>query len=123
MYDRPGSAARRTEADPACLSRRPRPRIVVPSVGEAFMIELEGRPGLVTALAYAPDGRALALGGSDGHVSLWDPFAGQLRVACVPLRARGRVSSVAFSADGKLVAAGLCGEVVVWSASAGELLY
>src|SRR5438045_3437324 len=53
MYDRPGPAARWTEVNPACLSRRPRPRIVVPSVGEAFMIVLEGRAGMVTALAYA----------------------------------------------------------------------
>ena len=52
------------------------------------MIVLEGRAGLVTALAYAPDGRTLALGGSDGHVGLWDPFAAERRVACVPLRAR-----------------------------------
>jgi WD40 repeat protein len=87
------------------------------------MIVLEGRAGLATALAYAPDGRTLAVGGSDGHVGLWDPFAGQQRVACVPLRARGHVSSVAFSADGQLVAAGLSGEAIVWSASSGQMLH
>jgi WD40 repeat protein len=87
------------------------------------MIVLEGRAALVTALAYAPDGRTLALGGSDGRVGLWDPFAGQQRLACVPLRAGGHVSSVAFSADGKFVAAGLSGEVVVWSASSGHVLH
>lgn len=87
------------------------------------MIVLEGRPGLVTALAYAPDGRTLALGGSDGHVTLWDPFAARQIRACVPLRAGRHVTSLAFSADGKLVAAGFPGEAVVWSALSGQVLH
>ena len=52
------------------------------------MIVLEGRAGLVTALAYAPDGRTLALGGSDGHVGLWDPFAAERRYGDIADRRR-----------------------------------
>src|SRR3954465_16070838 len=87
------------------------------------MIVLEARSALVTALAYAPDGRTLALGGSDGRVTLWDPFAGTERLACVPLGPHGQVCSLSFSFDGRLVAAGLHGSALVWSASSGQQLH
>lgn len=86
------------------------------------MIELDGHASTVTALAYSPDGLTLASGGLDGRVKLWDPVAGRERLACVPLRG-GAVSSVSFSGDGRLVAAGFPGHALVWSASSGQMLH
>lgn len=86
------------------------------------MIVLDARTAPVSALAYAPDGRTLALG-AGGRVSLWDPFSGSERLACVPMGTFGAVSSVSFSADGRLVAAGYRGGALVWSASSGKQLH
>src|SRR5262249_55507576 len=67
----------------------------------------------VQSLAFSPDGRRLAVGGSTfdpqtresrGAVTLWDPAAGQkLRWLGVP---GVRVVGVAFSGDGRFLAAG-----------------
>ncbi len=75
-----------------------------------------------TALAFAPNGRLLATGVSNGFVRLWDT-AGWRDVASFKVspeadEARGGpdniVSSVAFSPDGKYVAAGAPGRAKVW---------
>jgi len=58
----------------------------------------------VYSLAFAPDGRLLASGGSDGIVRLWDTATGA-QLAALP----GHVSlirTLAFSPDGQLLASG-----------------
>lgn len=55
----------------------------------------------VDALAFFRDGRALASGGSNGHVTLWDL---KTRSVARTLRFRERVWWVAVSQDGKLLA-------------------
>jgi WD40 repeat protein len=87
------------------------------------MILLDGHDGIVTALAYAPDGRSLATGSTDGRVKLWDAFAGREIREYVWLRQGMWLSSLAFSGDGKLLAAGFRGEVIVWSALSGQMLH
>jgi WD40 repeat protein len=81
---------------------------------------LQGHNGAVSVLAYAPgEPRLLASGGDDGTVRLWDVHAG--RAIAVFRRHRKRVSSLAFSPDGKLLASG--GEedfVCVWDIAAGQ---
>src|SRR5262249_50771712 len=54
-------------------------------------------------IAFSPDGRLLAVGGSDGVISLWE-IASAKKVA----RFQGpkRIHSLAFSPDGRTVAAG-----------------
>ena len=80
---------------------------------------LQGAEGSVLAVAISPDGRTLATGGLEGTVKLWDPLTGQLRATLQGRRKedadggnspapshRGVISSLAFSADGRMLAAG-----------------
>lgn len=80
---------------------------------------------LVESMAYSPDGKTLATG-SFGELTLWDAEKGEPRH-----RVGGfadRVTAVAFSADGKLVAAGggaatEDGEVKVFDVATGKLAF
>ena len=81
--------------------------------------------GLVNCVAYSPSGKLLATGGDDWTVRLWEVETGRpIRV----LRTGGRVTSVAFSPDGRCVAAGdsytrlaqVDYPVHVWNVETGE---
>jgi hypothetical protein len=79
--------------------------------------------GAVMSVAFSPDGKTLAAGlfrafgvaGGGGGVMLWD-VAARRRLADEPLRVKERsVGNVAFSPDGKTLAAGFFGVgVVLW---------
>jgi WD40 repeat protein len=67
------------------------------------------------AVAFHPTGTYVASGDSDGKVNLWDPATGraiQTLSGCTDY-----VSGVAFSADGKYLAAASWKEVIVWDVS------
>jgi WD40 repeat protein len=75
--------------------------------------------GHVGAVAFSPDGKTLASGGSE-HVRLWHPDTGkELRRWRMP----GWVSALAFSRDGKVLAVGLrhAGVVLLDPSSGREL--
>ena len=61
-----------------------------------------GDTGRVNSVAFRPDGGVLAAGLRDGTIRLWDLATGTER-AC--FRGNGQVKAVAFSADGKTLAA------------------
>jgi len=65
---------------------------------------LRGHGGWVGAVAFPPDSRRLAIGASDGSVSIWDMM---LREKTVALQGHAdAVAALAFSTDGLLLASG-----------------
>jgi WD40 repeat protein/serine/threonine protein kinase len=78
---------------------------------------MTARTGETLSLAYSPDGRLLAGGGSDGRVQLWGLAPGPLfGVAVHVLRGHGGpVTAVAFSPDGRRLASGSSDQTIkVW---------
>jgi WD40 repeat protein len=73
----------------------------------------ESDTGFVTALAFAADGRTLALQGGDTAVKLWDAATGKPRATL--LGHTGRIIDMKFSPDGKTVATSSSDQTVkVW---------
>ncbi|WP_260609948.1 helix-turn-helix domain-containing protein [Streptomyces sp. WAC06614] len=94
-----------TEARGALLSTQAQP----------FLGRLGGHGGPVNAVAFAPDGRTLATGSSDGTVTLRS-VAGRRTTATFTVP--GRVRAVAFGADGRTLAAtSTDGPVRLWDAA------
>jgi WD40 repeat protein len=73
----------------------------------------------VTAMAFSPDARLLAVGTANGTVRIWT-VAGRRAATFV---APERVTSLAFSPSGDRIAAGLRGTVAVWSVQDGRRLW
>jgi WD40 repeat protein len=70
----------------------------------------------VVSLAYSPDGRMLAFALRSGDVDLWDVAAKKL----VTLFKYGdSLHAVAWSPNGKFIAAGGAGKILIWDTQAG----
>ncbi|HBP18053.1 MAG TPA: hypothetical protein DEA08_09710, partial [Planctomycetes bacterium] len=82
--------------------------------GTRLLRTLQGAEGATRALAWAPDG-ALAAGGDDGLVRVWDPKQAEVRQT-LSSDAPARVLRLAFAAGGRLLVSGCAdGQVNVWS--------
>jgi WD40 repeat protein len=73
----------------------------------------------VYAVAFAPDGRTLAIGGADATVGLVDVNRCQLRLT-LPRQGGGIVSSLAFSPDGRALAVGADLRITLWDVATGR---
>ncbi|MFF0517344.1 AAA family ATPase [Actinomadura nitritigenes] len=105
-----------------------------PETGRSTGRPTAGAGAWVTGVAFSPDGRRVATASQDGMVELWDPKTG--RVVGAPLRdpaARSQgilaysfpegLSSVAFSPDGRMVAAGSNnGTAGMWDTGTGRFI-
>jgi len=80
---------------------------------------LSGHTDRVRSVAYSPDGRLLATGGSDRIVRLWDVAAGSLRATLTGFEES--VTSVAFSPDSRILATSGARGARLWDAADGRL--
>ena len=67
--------------------------------------------GSVNSVAFSPDGKMLASGGSDGMIIVWDTERWEKLKS---LQHKGSINSVAFSPDGKMLAGGGV-RVTIWN--------
>jgi RNA polymerase sigma factor (sigma-70 family) len=93
---------------------------------EAQPRKLDGFKGPVLTVAFAPDGATLATGGDDGAIVLWDAATGKETKRFG--EKRGRIRRLAFSPDGKVLAAAhltgdfskQVGALHLWDPASGE---
>jgi WD40 repeat protein len=90
----------------------------LPEAPPALLRTLAGHTDSVRATAFAPDASALASGGWDGTVRLWDPLSGaELRVLTGHTDS---VEALAFSGDGGILAsAGWDDTLRLWDPATG----
>jgi RNA polymerase sigma factor (sigma-70 family) len=83
-----------------------------------------GTGGTVSALAFTPDGKAVAVGTATGTIQLHDVETGKVSRTFPESHTKRRINSLSFSRDGKLLAAGnwdLNAEVVVFDVATGKV--
>jgi WD40 repeat protein len=88
--------------------------------GNSFqeLLTLPGHTGIVTSLAFSPDGKRVVTGSIDKTIKVWDTANGN---EIMILREHSlEVNCVAYSADGSKIASAGCDGAKVWDASSGR---
>ena len=81
-----------------------------------------GSSGLVNCVLFSPDGKMLATRNWDGTVSLWEVSTGRETQSLAVVEQAGAISSIAFSHDGRVVAAADEGTVKFFDVASGKLV-
>jgi WD40 repeat protein/serine/threonine protein kinase len=81
----------------------------------ADLLTLRGHASWIWRVLFSPDGRQLASVSADRTVRTWDASTGELT-----RRLEGGVRPLAFSPDGKRLAAGMEGTVTIWELATGK---
>jgi RNA polymerase sigma factor (sigma-70 family) len=106
------AAAARADDPGAPGSPAPAPKPEAPELKEPKLRTVLGPHSVTYCVSLSPDGETLSFGGPDELVQLWDVSSGERRAALG--RHNSNVNSVAFSPDGKTLAAGTSEEITVW---------
>ncbi|MGD1716470.1 WD40 repeat domain-containing protein [Dapis sp. BLCC M172] len=87
-----------------------------PQTGE-LLHTLEEHSDYLSSLAFSPDGQLLASGSDDNTIKLWHPHTGELQRTL-----QGRLGSLAFSADGRVLAGHSGTTITLLHSHTGKLL-
>jgi WD40 repeat protein len=98
--------------DPAAQAPAPRP----PLEGRARVSFVDDQTDIETELAFGPDGATIAAESPWHHLDLWDVGSGRVRLS---IETPGDLLQIAWSPDGKTVAAAMDRAVGVWDAATG----
>jgi WD40 repeat protein len=83
------------------------------------LLSLDGHTGMVTSVAYSPDGLYIASGGGDNTARIWEAESGILLLTLE--KHQIEVLSVVFSPNGALIATSSDG-IRIWDVESGNLL-
>ncbi len=92
--------------------------LIIWSLKDGAIVQKINHGDKVRAVCFAPSGNAVASGGNDKLVKLWDAKTGNLLNTFRGLS--DRVYSIGFSPGGHLLAAGGNNELIIWNASTGK---